>query len=214
MKLYKTIHQEGTDTYIINKSKFITHSIPISSEQDAIDYIAEMKTIYKDATHNVSAYVFGKNSNIQRYSDDGEPSGTAGIPVLNVLKQEELRNVCVVVTRYFGGTKLGAGGLIRAYGKSAKQGIVDGIIVFKKPFTQVKALVNYTSLGKIENLIENSDFIITDKEFTDKVNLVILSPEEKISDLTELLNNITGGTADIEIKESYYYSTIDDKIIN
>ena len=114
MKSYKTIHREGIDTYIISKSKFIAYAKPINSEEEAIEFIDEISHMNSDATHNVYAYVFGENSIIQRYSDNGEPSGTAGIPTLNVIKQENLRNVCVVVTRYFGGIKLGSGVLIRA----------------------------------------------------------------------------------------------------
>jgi len=117
---YRTIHEYGVHEIIINKSRFIGYAKPVESEEDAIKFIEEIKFKHKDATHNVLAYVIGQNNNIQRYSDDGEPSGTAGIPILEVLKKENLRNVVVVVTRYYGGVKLGTGGLVRAYIKGAK----------------------------------------------------------------------------------------------
>lgn len=148
---YKTIHKKGKDEITINKSRFIGHVLPISSEEDALDFLNEIKSIYKDAAHNVYGYVFGKNNNIQRYSDDGEPQGTAGIPILEVIKKEDLRNVAVVVTRYFGGIKLGAGGLIRAYTKSAKIAIESGIIVEKVLHRKLVIKIDYSIYGKVEN---------------------------------------------------------------
>ena len=131
MANFRTIHDYGCDEIIINKSKFIGYASPINSEDEAIEFINQIRKKHSDATHNVYAYVYGDNNSIQRYSDDGEPSGTAGMPVLNVIKLEDLRNVVVVVTRYFGGVKLGAGGLVRAYTKGAKIGLDNGIIVDK-----------------------------------------------------------------------------------
>lgn len=213
MKPYKTIHKEGTDTYIISKSKFISNAIPINSEEEAIAYIEKMRSTFSDATHNVYAYVYGENNSVQRYSDDGEPSGTAGIPVLNVLKQEDLRNICLVVTRYFGGVKLGSGGLIRAYGKSAKLAIENALVVEKLPYTSVIVTTSYPLLGKIENSIQSSPYDIIDKEFTDIVKLTILSPDEELDNLHTFINNLTDGSADIEVHDTEMYSTIDKKII-
>ena len=123
MQTYKTLHEYGKDEYIVEKSVFIGHAKPVTSEEEARAFIDEMKAKYKDATHNVWAYTIGQSMNIQRYSDDGEPQGTAGIPTLELIKKEDLRDVVVVVTRYFGGVKLGAGGLVRAYTKGAKIGL-------------------------------------------------------------------------------------------
>lgn len=213
MKSYRTIHIEGIDTYIINKSKFIAYAKPINSEEEAIEHISTISKQNADATHNVYAYVFGENSNIQRYSDNGEPSGTAGIPALNVLKQEELRNICIVITRYFGGSKLGTGGLIRAYGKTAKLAINKGIIVEKSPFTSININITYSLLGKIENSLQNTQFKIIDKQFTDQVTLTILSPESDLEFLHTSIDNLTGGSSNFAIINTRLYSTINKKII-
>lgn len=142
--VYRTIHKYGQEEIIINKSRFIGYAKPIESEQEALDFIECIKSKHRDATHNVYAYVYGENSNIQRFSDDGEPSGTAGIPTLEVIKKEDLRNVVVVVTRYFGGIKLGTGGLIRAYTKGAKIGLESGIIIEKVLHHKLKIRIEYT----------------------------------------------------------------------
>ena len=159
-KVYKTTFAYGEAETIINKSRFIGYSMPINSEEEALEFIDKIKTKHRDATHNVYAYVFGKDSNTQRFSDDGEPSGTAGIPALEVIKKENLRNVVVVVTRYFGGTKLGAGGLIRAYTKGAKIGLDSGIIVDMILHVKIKIRVDYTLYGKVEHYLMTEGYII------------------------------------------------------
>ena len=128
---YKTLAKAGSDEIIIEKSRFIGYCAPVSSEEEALEFIEKIKKKHYDATHNVFAYVVGLDNNIQRYNDDGEPSGTAGVPILEVIKKEDLRNVVIVVTRYFGGIKLGTGGLIRAYTKGAKIALDAGIIIKK-----------------------------------------------------------------------------------
>src|SRR5699024_4890875 len=120
-----------SDEIIINKSRFIGYASPVESEKSAQEFIDTIKQKHKDATHNVFAYIIGQNKNIQRYSDDGEPSGTAGIPILEMMKKEDLTDTVIVVTRYFGGIKLGAGGLVRAYIKGAKCGLESANIVEK-----------------------------------------------------------------------------------
>ena len=155
MDTYRTIHDYGMDQVTIEKSLFIGYAKPVESEEEARAFIAEISSKHKDATHNVWAYVIGQNMNIQRYSDDGEPQGTAGIPTLEVIKKEGLCNVVVVGTRYFGGIKLGAGGLVRAYTKTAKIGLDAGQIVEKMPFIQVSVELDYTLLGKAQNELAN-----------------------------------------------------------
>ena len=132
MNEYKTVFESGESTIIIEKSKFIGYSRHVETEEDALTFINEIKKKNKDATHNVSAYILGEKMNAQKYSDDGEPSGTAGIPILELMKKEELTNSAIVVTRYFGGIKLGAGGLVRAYSKSAKSTLENSLISQKK----------------------------------------------------------------------------------
>ena len=162
MSNYKTLHKFGVDEYIVEKSTFIGYAKPIKTEEEAIEFVNEIKKKHKDATHNVWAYTVGENMNIQRYSDDGEPQGTAGIPTLEVIKKEDLRDVVVVVTRYFGGIKLGAGGLVRAYTKGAKVGIEAGIVIEKVKYTEVKIKIEYTQLGRIQNEIMNLGFKVKD----------------------------------------------------
>src|SRR5690554_418075 len=178
--IYRTIHKFGKDEIIINKSKFIGYSIPVKSESEALDFIDDIKSKHRDATHNVYAYVLGENSNTQRFSDDGEPSGTAGVPVLEVIKKENLRNVVVVVTRYFGGIKLGAGGLIRAYTKGAKIGLDAGVIVDMTLHTKLKVRIDYTLYGKIENYLLGEGFLVDDTVFDDGVNIYLYVEEANI----------------------------------
>ena len=213
MANYRTIHDLGCDEVIINKSKFIGHASPINSEEDAVEFINQIRKEYSDATHNVYAYVFGDNSNIQRFSDDGEPSGTAGMPVLNVIKQENLKNVVVVVTRYFGGIKLGAGGLVRAYTKGAKIGLDSGIIVDKTLFYDVHVEIDYTLLGKVENELTKNEYIIKDKNYTENVILNILCLDEDVDKLKSLILNVTSAKCTIDVKDSSWYSIKDRKIV-
>lgn len=202
---YRTIHSFGSDEIIINNSRFIGYAKPIVNEDEAIGFIKEIKSKHKDATHNVYAYVFGENNNIQRYSDDGEPSGTAGIPVLEVIKKEDLRNVVVVVTRYFGGTKLGAGGLVRAYTKGAKIGLEAGLIVDKRLFKKIKVRFDYTLYGKVENELLKAEYIIKDVIYDDSVNIIVLCEYENVDRLISLLTELTSSRMTyLELDEEYF----------
>jgi len=193
---YRTLHEFGRDEFTVEKSVFIGHVKPVETEEEAREFIDEIKSKYKDATHNVWAYTIGETMNIQRYSDDGEPQGTAGIPTLEVIKKEDLRNVVVVVTRYFGGVKLGAGGLVRAYTKGAKIGLEAGKIVEKKPFIEVDISVDYTLLGKIQNELANREYTVKDIEYTDSVNIILYFEKERLETLSSLITEITSATAE------------------
>lgn len=194
MSNYRTLHEFGTDEITIEKSVFIGYAKPIKSEEEALEFINEIKKKHKDATHNVWAYTVGKNMNIQRYSDDGEPQGTAGIPTLEVIKKEDLRDVVVVVTRYFGGTKLGAGGLVRAYTKGAKLGLEAGKIIYKVMYQEVKVKIDYTQLGKVQNELMNLGYFIKDTVYEDNVEIVVYSRLEDVEKLSEKMIDITNGT--------------------
>lgn len=210
---YKTVHGFGYDEIIIKKSKFIGYTKSIDKEEEAHEFIKEISEKHRDASHNVYAYVVGENSNIQRYNDDGEPSGTAGIPVLEVIKKEELRNVVVVVTRYFGGIKLGGGGLIRAYTKGAKIGIVAGKIVDKVLHKRVKIRAQYTLYGKIENELLRKNFEIVEVTYDDAVSIVALSDFDRVEILQSMVVEITSGNAEIDIIGEEYFSVVDGKIL-
>ncbi|WP_297133623.1 YigZ family protein [Terrisporobacter sp.] len=213
MSGYKTLHKYGVDECIIEKSTFIGYAKPIKSEEEAIEFINEIKKKHKDATHNVWAYTVGENMNIQRYSDDGEPQGTAGIPTLEVIKKEDLRDVVVVVTRYFGGIKLGAGGLVRAYTKGAKIGISAGIVIEKIKYTDVKIKIEYNQLGKIQNEIMSLGFTVKDTIYGEDVEIIVYSKVEDVESLKSRIIDITSATADISIGDEYYLSEKEGQLI-
>ena len=213
MSNYKTLHDFGTDEIIIEKSTFIGYAKPIKTEEEAVEFVNEIKKKHKDATHNVWAYTVGPTMNIQRYSDDGEPQGTAGIPTLEVIKKEDLRDVVVVVTRYFGGVKLGAGGLVRAYTKGAKVGLEAAKIIEKVKYKEVKIKVDYNQLGKIQNEIMNLGYFIKDTIYTDEVEIIVYSKLENVEALAARMIDITSATANITLGEEFYLSEQNGQII-
>ncbi|WP_250674025.1 YigZ family protein [Paraclostridium ghonii] len=211
--MYKTLHEFGTDEITIEKSTFIGYAKPIKTEEEAVEFINEIKKKHKDARHNVWAYTVGKSMNIQRYSDDGEPQGTAGIPTLEVIKKEDLRDVVVVVTRYFGGIKLGAGGLVRAYTKGAKIGLEAGKIIEKVMYQEVRIKIDYNQLGKVQNEIMNMGYFIKDTVYEDNVEIIVYSRVNEKETVIEKIKNITSATAQISLEEEFYLSEKDGKII-
>lgn len=213
MSNYRTLHEFGTDEITIEKSVFIGYAKPIQSEDEAVEFINEIKKKHKDANHNVWAYTVGQNMNIQRYSDDGEPQGTAGIPTLEVIKKEDLRDVVVVVTRYFGGIKLGAGGLVRAYTKGAKLGLESGKIISKVMYQEVRVKIDYTQLGKVQNELMNLGYFIKDTVYEDNVEIIVYSKLEDVEKLSEKMTDITSGTGKIVLGDEFYLSEQDGEIL-
>lgn len=194
---YKTVLSEAQAEIIEKKSRFIASVMPVSSEDDARLFIDKIKKKYWDATHNVFAYQVGERNEIQRQSDDGEPSGTAGLPVLDVLRGEDIKNTAVVVTRYFGGTLLGTGGLVRAYGRCAKEGVLAAEIIEKILYQYVYIKTDYSDSGKIEYEIHQSENIILDTQYTDTVYYTVVSESHKASALVKRITDITNGKAEI-----------------
>lgn len=213
MDFFRTLHSYGSDEYIVEKSKFIGHAKPVQTEEEARMFVEEIKQKYKDATHNVWAYTIGQNMNIQRYSDDGEPQGTAGIPTLELIKKEDLRNVVVVVTRYFGGIKLGAGGLVRAYTKGAKLGLDAAKIVEKRPFVSAEIEIEYTLLGKIQNELSNNNYFVKEIEYADKVKINVFCESEKTEGLNKMILELTNANAKVSFGDEFYLSVVDGRII-
>ena len=213
MSKYKTLHEFGMDEIIIDKSTFIGYAKPIKTEEEAVEFVNEIKKKHKDATHNVWAYTVGPTMNIQRYSDDGEPQGTAGIPTLEVIKKEDLRDVVVVVTRYFGGIKLGAGGLVRAYTKGAKIGIEAAKVIEKVSYNQVGVKIDYNQLGKVQNEIMNMGYFIKDTIYEDNVEILVYSRVNEVEALVSKITDITSATAGITQGEEFYLSEKDGEII-
>lgn len=194
--VYKSLGRYGQDEIIINKSRFIGYAKPVESEKEALDFIEEISKKHSDATHNVYAYHLGDA--LQRFSDDGEPSGTAGIPVLEVLKKEGLENVVVVVTRYFGGVKLGGGGLIRAYTRGAKIAIDEAKIVEMTLHTQLKLTIPYTLYGKVENFLMTNGYITEDVAYLEDVTIHLYINNEVLERFKKQVLDQTSGTAKIE----------------
>lgn len=197
MKQYKTIYKESQTEIIEKKSRFIAHVKPIKTEDEAVDFINQLKSKYWDATHNVYAYSLMENG-IQRYSDDGEPQGTAGIPTLQAIKNLDLNDVVAVITRYFGGTLLGASGLVRAYNKSAKEGLVEGEIVTKKFCKNISVTIDYSFLGKLQSKSAELGFIVSNIIYEDNVKVEILLGEEEIALFNKTFADIVGIEADIK----------------
>ena len=187
---YKTVQRDASAVMTERKSRFIATVRPVQSEQQALELIAEMRSKYYDATHNVYAYIIGEG-NIMRYSDDGEPSGTAGVPVLEVIRKEGLIDTAVVVTRYFGGILLGAGGLVRAYGASAKLGIDEAQIVTRTLCDLVEVSCDYTLFGKVQYETLGAGYIIKDIVYEGEVKLYVYTKTDKTEDYIKLMCDIT-----------------------
>ena len=197
MILYKTIAKEACAEQIIEKSRFITYIKPISTKEEGDEFIAGIKKKHRNATHNVPCMVVGDKMQIQWASDDGEPQGTSGLPMLQMLVNREITNVCVVVTRYFGGIKLETGGLVRAYTSSAKLGLEAAGIKEIKELFHIKYEIDYSFLANIENMVANFEFETENIEYTDKVTMDIICDIENEGILKEQLRNITSGKGKI-----------------
>ena len=193
-----TIKQAHSSENVISKSRFIAYIKPVSTENEAKAFIDEIKTKHKDATHNCSAYTVGPEMNIQKANDDGEPSGTAGIPMLEILKKQEIHNVCVVVTRYFGGIKLGAGGLIRAYSGAVRDVIYDIGRVELREAIPVTVTLDYDQTGKFEYELASTTFLLREQFYTDKVSYQIDVVKNEYDAFIDFLNRITSGNYDLK----------------
>lgn len=197
LKRYRTVEQFGYDEITIEKSIFIGYAKPVTSEEEAIAFIQEIKKKHRDATHNVPAYVLGDHNEIQRCNDDGEPSGTAGVPVLEVLKKEDVRNVVVVITRYFGGIKLGAGGLVRAYTKGAKIALEAGKIVTRLLYQIVIVSIDYTLLGSLQNQLRINKYEIKESVYDNMVHLHIWVEKTDVLQFKKLIVEWTNGRSTV-----------------
>lgn len=205
---YLTVKGYGEHEIVIEKSRFIAHISRAETEEDAIEFIQRIKKKHWNATHNCSAYLIGEHDLIQKANDDGEPSGTAGVPILEVLKKRKLKDTVVVITRYFGGIKLGAGGLIRAYGKATSEGLNATGIVERKLMHVVHVKVDYTWLGKLENEIRASDYEIKEIHYLDAVELEVFVEEAQVETFTAWMVEMTNGQGKISTGETLYQETL------
>ena len=191
--LYKTVAREAEAEQIIEKSCFIAHIKPAGTREEAEAFIAEIKKKYKDATHNVPVMVIGDKMQLQWGSDDGEPQGTSGAPIVQMLVKEELTNLCIVVTRYFGGVKLGTGGLVRAYTSSAKLAIDAAGVKEVRDFKEIKAVIPYYQLARLQNLEKDMPFEILGIEYLDNPVIIFRCESENEEILCNLLTELTKG---------------------
>ncbi|WP_226670831.1 YigZ family protein [Metabacillus litoralis] len=194
---YYTVKGYGEHEIIIQKSRFICYSQRATTEEEAISFIQQIKKKHHDANHNCSAYLIGEHDNIQKANDDGEPTGTAGVPMLEVLKKKNLKDTVVVVTRYFGGIKLGGGGLIRAYGKSVSEGLQVAGIVERKLMRVMHTKIDYTWLGKVENEIRSSTYLLKEIHYLNDVEVEAYVEEEKKQSFLEWMTELTNGKSEI-----------------
>ena len=197
-KDYITVKGFGETEINIQKSRFITYVNRAETEQQAQAFIEEIKSKHRSANHNCSAYLIGEYDSVQKANDDGEPSGTAGVPMLEVLKKQGLKDTVVVVTRYFGGIKLGGGGLIRAYGKATTEGILAAQVVERRLHHLMKVSVDYTWLGKVENEVRSSDYPLLRIDYADAVELSLYVPVSVEEIFVEWITEMTNGQANIE----------------
>ena len=209
MDEYLVPTQFGEAEFIEKKSRFIATVKPVKSEEEAITFIEGLKKKYWNATHNCFAYVIGERFQTQRCSDDGEPSGTAGRPMLDVLLGEEVHDVAVVVTRYFGGTLLGTGGLVRAYQGATKAGLMACTVITKMHGSKVAIQTDYTGLGKIQYILGQRGLAILHSEYTDRVELEVLLPEADVEQVMAEITEGTNGQAVMEIVEECYFANVD-----
>lgn len=193
---YFTIYEPAEASFIEKKSEFIGYIAPVKTNEEAIEFIGKIKSMHRKARHNVYAYIL-RHDNISRYSDDGEPQGTAGTPVLEVLQKRGLTDVCVVVTRYFGGILLGGGGLVRAYSHAASIACDAAKIMDMRQCHRLKINSDYGLYGKISYILPNFDVITVNSDFGSSVTLEILVQNELLSSLTKELTEITNGAAEI-----------------
>jgi len=199
---YKTVLKEGRDEQTIERSKFIAYAAPAYTKEEADAFIAQIRAKHRDATHNVPAMVIGEKMQIQWGSDDGEPQGTSGAPIVQMIVKEGITNVVVVVTRYFGGIKLGPGGLVRAYTGSAKLGLKAAGICNVKEMSLIRARIDYTYLSRLQNLASGGGFEIADTEYAEAVTVKLVSELEEAENVKALIVNLTGGTAVIISEET------------
>lgn len=213
LETYKTVLEGGTGEITEKKSRFIATVRPVKTEEEALAFLEEMKKKYWDARHNCFVYSVGLNREYTRCSDDGEPSGTAGRPMLDVILGEDIYNVAVVVTRYFGGVLLGTGGLVRAYSKAVQEGLAASRIIEKRRGIALKVTTDYTGIDKIQYIAGERNIPILNSEYTDKVVLELLIPSEDVDAVQKAVTEGTNGRARMEKDRELYFAVLDGEVM-
>ena len=209
---YRAVYEGGQGEIVEKKSRFIATVLPIETEEEALEFIAKMKKKYWDARHNCYAYVIGERQELQRCSDDGEPNGTAGRPMLDVLLHEDIHNTVVVVTRYFGGVLLGTGGLVRAYQKATRSGLESSVIIEKQRGMFGNIVTDYNGIGKIQYIAGERSLPILDSEYTDKVVLKLLVPDDQVEEVKKAITEGTNGRAGLEKDAELYFAKVNGEV--
>lgn len=213
LETYKTVLEGGTGEITEKKSRFIATVRPVKTEEEALAFLEGMKKKYWDARHNCFVYSVGLNREYTRCSDDGEPSGTAGRPMLDVILGEDIYNVAVVVTRYFGGVLLGTGGLVRAYSKAVQEGLAASRIIEKRRGISLKVTTDYTGIGKIQYIAGERSIPILNSEYTDKVVLELLIPSDEADAVQKAITEGTNGRARMEKDRELYFAVLDGEVM-
>lgn len=208
----KSVYRGGEGEVIEKKSRFIATIAAVSSKEEAEEFVASMKKKYWDARHNCSAYIIADKVDILHSSDDGEPSGTAGKPMLEVLLNEGIKNVCVVVTRYFGGTLLGTGGLVRAYQAAVKEGLKNCVLIEKQMGIKGTIIVDYNDMGRLQYLFATHGVEILENVYEQQVVMTVLIPAEQKSGVEEKIVNITNGKTTLKDIEEVLYAHIEGEV--
>ena len=201
MNPYRTLRQFASDEFIINKSRFIGYAAPCETEAEALAFLQSIRTKHKDATHNCYAYIIGQNAGIMRYSDDGEPGGTAGLPMMEVLKHQGVVNCCCVVTRYFGGVLLGTGGLVRAYTQSTQAGVDAAQLVVVSRCVDLRIRIAYPRYEQLMRLAEDHGAKVLSTDFTDAVTMNLRMLDGTQQPLLDALTPLERGQEDVELRD-------------
>ncbi len=213
IRQYRTVYLGGEGELIEKKSRFIATIRPVGTQEEALAFLEEMRKKYWDATHNCFAYVIGKKGELARFGDDGEPAGTAGRPMLDVLTGEGLCNICAVVTRYFGGTLLGTGGLVRAYSQSVQEGLRQSVLVTKKLGVKLLLRCDYSDLGKLQYRIGQGGFGTLDSQYTDRVELTVLVPADEKDAFLAGITEATAGRVRAEEGDWVYFGQVQGETV-
>ncbi len=209
---FKTVFEGGFGEIVMKKSRFIASVYPVETEEEALQIIEAIKKKYWDASHNCSAYIIGNDQNIMRCSDDGEPSKTAGKPMLDILIAHQLTNILVVVTRYFGGTLLGTGGLVKAYQAATQEGLSQCKIITKKIGMRSSLTTDYNLVGKLQYYFNQEQLTVLSSEYADNVRFELLVPTSLLEEFTKKIAELTNGSAIVDELDQVYFTVIDGEV--
>ena len=211
VKSYKTVYRGGRGEIVEKKSRFIAHVAHVESEEEALAFVEKIKKEYWDARHNCHAFTVGILHETARCSDDGEPSQTAGKPMMDVLTGAGLTDVAVVVTRYFGGTLLGTGGLVRAYSGAVQEGLKNSTVITKYLGVKLSVTTDYNGVGKLQYLFGQKEIPILSAEYTDKVVFTVLVESSRIQEIKKAITEATSATAQMKESDPVYFAEINGK---